>query len=187
MGFEIPNTEPATLRVGDTWKWTKDLPDFLPADTWALKYALTLQTTTSALIQITTTDNGDGTHLASVVKTTTNGYTAGAYSWHSFVTKGSDRHTIEQGQITLLRDLDAGAVDDRSHVKATLDAIQATLLGKASRDQITYSLGGVSLSRMTPVDLHEWESIYLRKYRDELANEAGARGQSTGNRVKGKF
>ena len=49
MGFEIPNTEPATLRVGDTWKWTKDLPDFLPADTWALKYALTLQTTTSAL------------------------------------------------------------------------------------------------------------------------------------------
>jgi len=187
MAFTIPTTEPDSLRVGDTWKWTKLLSDFAPADSWVLNYALTLQASTSALIQIVTTDNGDGTHLASVAKATTAAYTAGDYSWHSFVTKTTDRHSIEQGQIVLLKDLDAGAVDSRSDIKKTLDALQATILSKASMDQLSYSLGGVSFARMTPSDLNDWEAIYQQKYDAELNKERSARGLATGNRILGRF
>jgi len=37
MAYTVPNTEPAALRSGDTWQWTRDLGDY-PADAWTLTY-----------------------------------------------------------------------------------------------------------------------------------------------------
>jgi len=37
MAATIPSDEPARLRAGDTWKWTRTLGDY-PAGTWTLKY-----------------------------------------------------------------------------------------------------------------------------------------------------
>ena len=37
MAADIPTSEPAELRAGDTWKWTKTLADY-PASAWTLKY-----------------------------------------------------------------------------------------------------------------------------------------------------
>lgn len=37
MTATIPDREPAQLRCGDTWRWTRSLADY-PATTWTLKY-----------------------------------------------------------------------------------------------------------------------------------------------------
>jgi hypothetical protein len=40
MAATTPSDEPARLRAGDTWKWTRSLADY-PAGTWTLKLLYT--------------------------------------------------------------------------------------------------------------------------------------------------
>ena len=59
MSAPIPITEPASLIAGDTVRWLKHLPDFLPADGWQLSYQLVNAQHT---ITIESTPSGDS-HL----------------------------------------------------------------------------------------------------------------------------
>ena len=76
---------------------------------------------------------------------------------------------VERSSLTL-KPGGASNADRRSHVKKVLDALEALLEGKASQDQLSYSIRGRSLSRMTPSELLEWRD----KYKSEWAKEQRA-------------
>ena len=65
MALETPTIEPETIVAGDTVKFIKELSDFLPVDSWVLKYSLVKD---GARIDITSPDNGDGRHLVNEAK-----------------------------------------------------------------------------------------------------------------------
>ena len=180
MAVDIPTTEPLQFVAGDTVKWTKSLPDYLPADGWALSYALVRDGSQET---ITATDNGDGTHAVTIAAATTAAYTVGMYSWQAYVTKTNERYLADSGALEVLADFASQTTghDGRSLVKQTLDALESVILGRASSDQLSISIQGRSLSRITPDELLRWRDLYRAEYaaekqRDKIANgDAGGR------------
>lgn len=132
MGYTIPTSEPETLRVGDTWEWTRALADF-PASTWTLHYVLI---NSSSKISIQASADGD-VHAVSVAAATTVAYTAARYDWEAYVTDGTDRYTVLKGAVDVLPDLSSVAsYDARSHARTMLDAIEAELESRATAAQL---------------------------------------------------
>ena len=88
--MSLPTTEPTLLTAGDTWAWEITLADYPASAGWALSYALVSPT---ARIAITSAAAGDA-HRVTVAATTTAGYAAGTYTWQSYVTRTTERHTV---------------------------------------------------------------------------------------------
>lgn len=183
MAAAIPTTEPSELRVGDTLKFKKYLSDYDPAvDT--LSYTLS---SADKIYQITCTDNGDGYFLANVLPAVTKTWTADTYSYQAYITNGSDRFTVGNGSIKLLPDLTRGAVDTRSHVKKTLDALESTIQGRATNDQLSYSINGRSISKIPLTELIQLHSHYTALYRQELQAERIKNGAGKSNLIRVRF
>ena len=85
---------------------------------------------------------------------------------------------LEAGKVSVLADVSllADGHDARSHAERVLDAIEATIEGRATSDQESYAIAGRSLSR-TPLG----ELVRLRsQYRAEVAREkAAAKGRTS--------
>lgn len=174
MSLEIPIIEPAELIVGDTWTWQRTLPDY-PAGTWTLTYYLRSQ---EGELNIVCTASGTD-HLVSVAKATTAGYKAGFYSWIATVTDGTTRTTLERGIVTIKPDpskVGAG-LDPRSHARKVLDAIEAILEGRATKDQEEYTIGTRSLKRTPIADLINLRAQYRSEVTTEEAKARLAAGQ----------
>jgi len=183
MARPIPTREPTTLRAGDTWTWTRTLADY-PADTWTLSYTLF-----NAAAAITLTATADGTdHLINIAPATTAAYAAGRYDWVARVTDGTDVYTIAKGAIQVQAAL-GSALDERSHARKMLDAIEATLEGRATQEQL--DIVQVRVGDLT-TQHGQGELIKLRNtYRHEVAMEDQAarlaRGERSGRMVQVRF
>src|SRR3972149_3831252 len=123
---------PLRLQAGDTWEWTDSLPDY-PAPTWVLKYAL--HKTGIAAIVLTAVESGTD-HKVTVSSATNAGYGAGEYQWAAYVEHADGRrYTVGEGRVTLKSSLVTAVVgtDNRSHAQKTIDAIEATMEGRATK------------------------------------------------------
>jgi len=184
MPYEVPTKEPEKLTAGDLWTWKKSLPEYRPSDGWALSYALRLQSAAGTKIDIPSSASNDD-HLVSIPASATAGYAAGSYQWQAYVTKGNERYKIGEGVLTVEPNFaDSGTIDPRSDVKKTLDALNATILGKASMDQLSMSIAGRSIQKMSPRELIDWRNEYEEMYREELSKMDVRNGRAARNRIK---
>ena len=182
---DIPTNEPLKLRAGDTWKWRReDLTTDYPAPTWTLKYFFKK---IDAAFNITAT--ADGTRFSiTVARATTAAYSPGAYTWQAIVESATERFLIESGKLDVLRDFEpAGNFDGRSHAKKTLDAIEAVLESRASKDQEEYQIAGRMLKRTPVADLLKLRDRYRQEYAAELRKEAVLDGRGQSNRILVEF
>lgn len=174
MSETIPTNTPATVYVGDTFKWrlrtvvNGEHRD--PADSWVLTYELR---NSNAIYTLTGTDNGDGYHLINVLAATTAAYASGVFHYQAAVTKGAERYIVERGQICIEPDFAQQSEEDhREWAQIVLDAIESVMKGKATSDELSYSIGGRSLSRMSWGELIEARSKLQAEVR--AANQASA-------------
>lgn len=164
MAATIPTTEPATLRAGDTWRWTRTLADY-PAGSWVLKYRFK---NAAGGFEVTTTTSG-ADHSVSVAAATTAAYTAGRYTWVAWVEGGSsEKYTVDEGTVEVEADYRAGAatvaLDDRSFARKALDLIEAGIVAHGSNAHVQeYEIAG---RRMKFKSLGE-----LMAFRDQLKAE----------------
>ena len=186
-----PTQEPDILVVGDRWTWRR--PDLAatydPAD-----YALTYEYHEdsggggSHKFVITATEITDD-YIIEVPSATTAAYTNGDYHWYAFITRTSDseRIAVDDGYAKIEINFADTNADHRSHAKKVLDAIQATIEGRASQDQMSYSIAGRSLSRMSIDDLLKFRDRYRAEYNRELKEWRIKNKQDTGNTIKVRF
>lgn len=179
----IPTTEPKRFRIGDTLKFKRYFADF-PPDAYTLGYVFTND---NYIYSFDCTDNGDGSHLANVATTQTTSWRHGEYTWQAYMTSAGERYSVGTGIIELLPDLTKGAIDDRTHVKRTLDAIEATLEKRASSDQLSYSINGRSLSRTPIEELVKLHSHYKQMYKRELQTAELNNGRGRNNVLRVRF
>jgi hypothetical protein len=184
MTAPIPTTEPLQARAGMTWQWRReDLADY-PASTWTLKYWFKKTGSTGANFSITASADGANFSI-SVAATTTQGYTAGDYTWAAVVTAGSEAFEVDHGFLKLLSRYDQAAnLDDRTHARKVLDAINAVLEGRATLDQQEYTIGNRSLKRMPIADLIKLKSVYEQMVASETAADRLAQGRSIGGKIQ---
>lgn len=184
---DIPTNEPLELRAGDTWKWNReDLTDY-EAPTWTLTYRFK---NASAGFEIAAA--ASGTYFAvSVAKATTAALTAGVYRWQAFVDNGTERYQVDSGTLTVLPDYGAGtattALDDRTHARKVLDAIEAVIESRASKDQEEYTINGRSLKRTPLKDLTDLRNQYQALVNRETNAELIANGLKPKNSIRVRF
>lgn len=179
---DIPTTEPVSLRAGDTWKWTRTLADY-PAGAWALKYRF--KSATSGF-EITASASGTS-HAVTVAASTTTGYAAGDYTWVAWVEAGSEKFTVDQGSVTVTPDYRADsaatALDDRSHARKMLDAIESWL---ESRDPgvAEYEIAGRRMKYIQPAELIKMRNRYQSELLAETNAAKLAKGEGIGRKIQ---
>ena len=174
-----PTNEPLELRAGTTWAWRReDLADYPATDGWTLKYWFKKSGAVLGNFSIDASASG-AAFAVSVAATTTKDYAAGAWTWVAQVTKGAEIYDVDSGKLTILPRYDQAAdLDDRTHARRMLDAIEAALEGKATSSQldlISYTIG----TRAQQRDVEKL--LPLRDlYRNEVSAEETAAAMAGG-------
>lgn len=173
---------PRRITVGDTITWDETLDDFPASASWVVTYNFTSPGDQFASTHAAVVDD----HRITIVTTDLE---EGRYEYTKKVTDGTSIHTLERGYIFVDPDLsaDSAGVDRRSYAATALANIEAVLIGKASKDQTSYSLNGRALSRYSFAELNEFRAslrVEVREEKSRLRRESG--GKSHKN-VKVRF
>lgn len=133
MSSTIPKTEPISVRIGDSWQWRReDLANY-PASAWVLSYHFR---NADSYFDINATADGDDFAI-NVDPIATGAFVAGRYTWYAIVTDGTDRYSVGEGTTEVLPDVaTAAAYDGRSWARRMLDAVEAALENRATKEEL---------------------------------------------------
>lgn len=174
----VPENVPAELIAGDTWQWTRELSEY-PAGTWTITYYFENkdQVFNAAASAVGTI------HSVTIAAATTLGYKPGRYRWRARAESGGVKKTVESGWLEVQVDpAAAGTKDVRTQARRTLDAVEATLEGRASSDQLAMTLNGRSISRTPLRELREWRDQLRAEVRIEEQGSNAGLGRNIGVR-----
>lgn len=184
MAYTAPTREPDTFIAGDSVSWKRSSADFPSTDGWTLSYIFTANG--QSAITVTCTASAPD-YLASISPTVSATFSASLWFWTARVSNGTDTHTVATGRVNVTANPATSTADPRSLVKRTLDAIQAAILGAASKDELSLSVDGLALSYRSLDELSRLEIRYQARYNRELSAERAARGLSDGSNINTRF
>lgn len=182
MSAPTPTTEPASLNAGDTARWLKTLASYPAGDGWALAYTLV---NAAQRIAFNASAQGDD-HLVLVDAATTAGWAAGAYDWRASVSKAGEVYTVGTGRMSIAPAFGA-AVDARSQARRMLEAVEATLEGRASSSTAEYEIAGRRLKHIPIPELLQLRDRLRIDVRAEDAAAAVASGLQRPGRILVRF
>jgi hypothetical protein len=188
---ELPTHEPREFAAGETPRWRKSLADFPASDGWALDYYLR---GAGAGLDAGASADGDG-FLVEVPAAATENLAPGSYRWQGWVSKGAERYQVADVPVVVKQGfagvVAAATVETRSEVKQILDAVDAMIKGKATKDQQQYTIaggGGYRMLMRIPVsELIQLRREYARLYAAERRRERIRRGGSPFSTIKVRF
>lgn len=160
-----------SIIAGDTLSFTESVPAYPASAGWTLTYRLVPRSSSASAITFSASASGDE-HAVLVAAATTAAWIAGSYSWSSYVTKTTQRFSIASGTVEILPDpaTVAAGTDRRTHAQIVLEAIEAVIEGRASKDQEEFRIGERSLKRTPIADLLALKEAYEGKVaRERLA------------------
>jgi hypothetical protein len=94
---------------------------------------------------------------------------------------------LNTGLVSLKSNLDADTGDPRSSARIILQALEATMENRATIDQMSMSIAGRSLSRMSPAELNDWKSRYKALVSNEDKKSRRDKSEATGTQIKVRF
>jgi hypothetical protein len=173
MARTVPTSEPTVLVAGDSWSWTKTLSTYPPSESWALNYSIRgISTLADTDVVVTPVASS---YSVAVDKTKTAVLVAGAYQWTSYVTRTTERYSVENGVITVLPDLSqmTGSAG-QTHIERMLILIEAKIEGRLTADHESYSINGRSIMKIPYKELLRLRSVYQAKlFRIENPGQLG--------------
>lgn len=175
--------EPSKITAGMYYTWTESLSDY-PATTYTLKYSLINQYNR---IDIVSAASGND-HKITLTSDETALYASGTYQFVSFIDDNTNKILLAQGIIEILPNITTeGNYDYRTHARKTLEAIEAMIERRASKEQSSLSIQGRSLSYMTPEELIKLRSHYKYLVDQEIKADKINAGLDPGGRVLTRF
>lgn len=167
--IDLPNP----LTAGDTLALTASVSDYPASAGYTLKYRLAPRAAGTA-IDITATAAGDD-YAVAVAASTTLTWATGFYTCTKFVEKAGERYTVDRGQLEIRAASTtlAAATDGRTHARIVLDAINAVIEARATKDQEEYTIGSRSLKRIPIAELIKFREYYQAKVNAEDNTAAG--------------
>lgn len=182
---DIPDHVPATLQAGDTIRWYRDLPDYPASAGWELTYVFL----GPATYTIAATADGDR-HMLQVDAGTSSTWEVGGYTWQASVSLGGDRYTVDRGHVEVDADLAhaPAGYDPRSHARRVLDAIEATLEGRAGAVESETTINGRSIQFIPFEELLKLRDRYRAMVRaEDDATTAGGDLSSRFGKIMTRF
>ena len=185
MAAAIPTREPETVTAGVTWTWKKSLADYKASDGWSLVYYR--RKNGEGLSSFASTADGDD-HLVSISYALTALFSAGNYDLKGIVAKGLEKFQVFDGFLEIQPNpTQSGAYDPRTHAQTVLDSIEAVLESRATKEVMSFSVEGNSLSSYP----HEQLLVLRSRYRIEVEREKAVErlkvGRGSGRRILTRF
>lgn len=187
----MSTNEPGSLYVGDSITWLRDLPEY-PATAYVLHYAFSNAASVFKFDAV----NESGKHRVAVAPVDSAKWSHGRYDWIAYVTDNAGTRKVVDSGVTIVRANPAAVapIDSRSHARKMLDAIEAALERRASKDELDMlraTFGQRSMDRMQNTAGMPALIIARDKYKTEVAAEdraaAIARGEGGGNKILIRF
>ena len=175
---------PDTIYAGDSLSWTEMAGEY-PSPVWTLHYAIR----GASALDLDSTPSGTD-HAFTATATQTANLAPGRYSWQSFVSDGTgERYTIATGTLTVRPNLavQTAGFDGRSHAQKVLDAIEATMEGRATKSQESMQINNRQIQYLKPEELIKWRSFYKSEVAREKTAGKVAQGEDPGNRILTRF
>ncbi len=172
MSVTIPTTEPSTFRAGTTVKWQKsDFSSFPYADGYTTAVYTVNGKNGSKTIEgeWSASDQAWTFELAAA----DNNLSAGSYTLYGYVSNGTEIQPVAELTVEVKASLaTATQSDTRTHVRKVLDALEATIEKRATREQQSTQLpNGVSIGLLPPAELVKQYEHYKYLYSQELDTE----------------
>jgi len=166
--------------AGNTINWKKTtLYSDYPNSAYAIAYQATLNGTPGTNFTVTGSVTSEE-WIFTIAHGTSGSITPGIYQWNLYVTKSSssERKILESGVWEVVPNISTNtSVDVQSHARKVLSAIEAVIEGRASQDQMSYSIAGRSLSRMPIDDLLNFRDRYKAEWNKEKRLQRGKAGK----------
>lgn len=165
------------LVAGDTVSFTTAVPDYPASAGWTLVYHLVLRSGTGTITLTGTADSADpDLYRIQVPAATTASWTAGEYSWASWVEQGAERHSLSSGSVVVLANpaTATGSLDLRSSARRALDDAKAAWYAMSANPGVkSYTIAGRSMTFRDPADLAALiEKLEVEVAREERADRA---------------
>jgi len=193
--MDVLTNEPRALRAGVNWAWRReDLAGDFPANGgWALTYWFKKTGAVPGNFSIAAV--ASGVYFAvSELAAATAARVAGDYTWTALVVKTTDTFEVDTGILTILPRYDAVEnIDDRSHARKMLEAINAVLESRATstqREMVGYTIGSRSQQfdqAETKQKLLDFKSHYEWLVDNEENREGMAEGKPNRRDVRIRF
>jgi uncharacterized transporter YbjL len=178
---------PSTLISGDSLTWLTaagvDTVTGLPIDSAAYTLATSFRGSGGSLDVTATTSGTEWSSTITAVQSAA--LPAGVYQWASYASKAGVRLTLYSGTITITANLAAAnsTFEARSHNRKMLDAIEAMLESRATKEQQEYTIGTRSLKYIPILELLQLRESYKREVFNDQQAERLAKGMPTHNRL----
>lgn len=183
MTVTPPYTEPKRITLGEQLHWRKSLDDY-SSTLYTLDYRF--RGNTGKGFDVTATAYNSDFDVV-VPATSTQTMAAEMYSWQAWLTEIADSNNtflVEQGSAIAEVGFEASQsspVDLRTTNEQILAALQATIKGKATKDQLSYKIesgnGSREIRRMTWTELLAAESHYQNLVAREQHTKAVRNGR----------
>jgi len=141
---------PAKITAGTSVSWLISLPSFPATEGWTLTYTLV---SLSVQVQVTSTPSGDD-HLFEIPFSESSDYIPGKYAFQTHAANATERYQVDAGEVEIEADF-AGSttgVDTRDWLTVAIEALQASIAGRASKTQMVQLVAGVQIQHMTLAD-----------------------------------
>lgn len=160
---------PTEIVSGLSVSFSLSVPNY-PASSWG---AILYLRSPSGSADITATADGDA-FIFTASATDTASWPAETYSAVVRVTRADEVYQPVSQRLTVLPDI-AGLSnhDPRTNAEKALAAVQATLMNRATKDQLRTAFGGRSLEKTPLADLLKLESRFLKQVNAERRKKAG--------------
>lgn len=182
--YDVLDAFPTVIEAGMSYAWEVKSSEYTLGD-YTGKCAIKFKGSSKATI-LTATES-DNTYTFTLTAAVTAALPVGDYEWVTYIEYGDgaslERYPLESGTAVVRAWIGStDTVDSRTSYKIALDAIEAVIAGRASKDQESFSIAGRSLSRTPLADLISLQKFYSAKVKAE--EDAKAREQ--GYKVSGK-
>lgn len=189
MSVPIETKIPEKISLGETVKWKESHADFKAGDGWGLKYYFA-NATANSKFEVAAVAHETNSFLTTLNPTVFGSAAAGKYRYEAHVTKGSETVRVSYGEVELLADLtDSGTtdLDYKTTARQIFEAIEATILGRASNDQLEMKIRDRSIKRYSADELKGWYSFFKNIVAQEEVAENIEQGKGSGNIIKTRF
>ena len=178
--------EPDKLIAGATYTWNEDWSGKgYPATTWTCQYTFN----GPSKLQVSGIASGAG-FVITLSSTNTATLAPGTYAFLATVTSAGQTFVVSQGTILVSLSIAAQAAgqEQRSVNKQILDALEASMVNAATRDQLEMQIGGRSIKYMSLAEKIKALNFFRRAVASDKVKEKAANGQDDpGGRIMTRF
>lgn len=173
-----------TLIVGDSLDFVTSVTDYLASDGYTLKYRLVPRTSGTPIDITAATYEVDG-YRVQVAPATTATWTAGEYSWFSWVEKSGERWQVDSGTCTLqVNPATSTAYDGRTTAERALEDAKTALANfSATGGRVkSYQIAGRSMEFDAAADIVKLVKFWENEVSKEQAAAAVKAGRQNPRR-----